>query len=550
MQDSVSAAAIYRWISDYVSSGSDLRALIPSVHERGGKHTSRLRKEMDALVEIVIQDKYKVHEKVTIDDVRYELSVRVAEENRVRPSHDQLNMPSRATLARRIGASSACQDYKIQRKRSSIRQTDTQSGQTPYPDLPLERVEIDHTRSDLVVIDDRDNLPLGRLTLTYCLDTATRYPLGYYLGFEPPSYLTVMECLHHAIQPKGDVRKRYGVEHEWLAYGIPATLVIDNGKEFIGHDLEDACLLLGVVLQYTPVRTPQFKASVERMFGSLNTMFFHALPGTTFSNSGERGGYNSAEQACVYLSDVDKMLNIFLLDFYAERFHHGLDSIPARRWEEKIQHGFAPALPPSAEELSILLGRTTTRVLHHYGIEFASLRYNCDDLLTLRARLKGQATKIKYHPADLSCLYVYDLFERQYIRVPALADEYTQGLSLWKHRVIRQAVLEEQDQVDLVALGKAKRKIQQIVDADRQRKRQSTRSRIARWDTAGKPSRQAIAELGADGTASVTNIEKTMSIDTDQPASTSPALLSADENNWEMSYAQLRHANEKQVQNG
>ena len=208
------------------------------------------------------------------------------------------------------------------------------------------------------------------------------------------------------------------------------------------------------------------------------------------------------------------MLNIFLLDFYAERFHRGLDGIPARRWEEKIQHGFAPALPPSAEELSILLGRTTTRILHHYGIEFASLRYNCDDLLTLRTRLKGQATKIKYHPADLSCLYVYDLFERQYIRVPALADEYTQGLSLWKHRVIRQAVLEEQDQVDLVALGKAKRKIQQIVDADRQRKRQSTRSRIARWDTAGKPSRQAIAELDAGDMASVTNTEKPMSIGT------------------------------------
>ena len=134
------------------------------------------------------------------------------------------------------------------------------------------------------MIDDRDNLPLGRLTLTHCLDTATRYPLGYYLGFEPPSYLTVMECLHHAIRPKDDVRKQYGTEHEWLAYGIPATLVIDNGKEFIGRDLEDACLLLGIVLQYTPVRTPQFKAGVERMFGSLNTMFFHALPGTTFSN--------------------------------------------------------------------------------------------------------------------------------------------------------------------------------------------------------------------------------------------------------------------------
>jgi len=147
-----------------------------------------------------------------------------------------------------------------------------QYSQTPYPDVPLERVEIDHTRADLVVIDDRDNLPLGRLTLTYCLDTATRYPLGYYLGFEPPSYLTVMECLHHAILPKKDVRAKYGTEHAWLAYGIPATLVIDNGKEFIGHDLEDACCLLGWCC-----KTPGADATVQGGRGAHVRLDEHAV---------------------------------------------------------------------------------------------------------------------------------------------------------------------------------------------------------------------------------------------------------------------------------
>jgi putative transposase len=547
LQDSVSAAAIYRWICDYERSGNDIRALIPAVHERGGKQESRLHSETETLVEMVIQDKYKVHEKVTIEDIRCELAVRVAEENQVRPVHDQLTMPSRATLARRIEASATYQDHKKQRSRSSVKRSDVQCGQTPYPNLPLERVEIDHTHSDLVVIDDRDDLPLGRLTLTYCLDTATRYPLGYYLGFEPPSYLTVMECLHHAIQPKEEVRKQYGTQHEWLGYGIPATLVIDNGKEFIGHDLEDSCLLLGIVLQYSPVRMPQFKAGAERMFGSMNTMFFHTLPGTTFSNPGERGSYNSAGQACVYLSEVDRLLNLFLVDIYAERFHQGLNGIPARAWEEKVQHGFTPALPPSAEELSVLLGRTTTRVIHPYGIEFASLRYNSDDLLSLRTRLKGQAAKIKYHPADLSCLYVFDMFEQQYIRLPALDQEYTQGLSLWKHRIIRQAVLEVQDQVDLVALGKAKRKIQQIVDASRQRKHQSSRTRIARWDTAGQPTRQATGKTESGDKMPVATAKES--------GSTTSLLLSGDDDNWEIDYAPLRHADtqpadEEQVQNG
>ena len=226
LRNAVSVSAIYRWMKDYTSSGNDLRALIPSVHERGGKDKSRLSTEVENLADIVIQDKYNLKERITIDDVRCELAVRIAEENRVRSSQEQLSLPSRATLSRRM---------EIVRlgKRPSTAQV--QYKQTPYPGLPLERVEIDHTRTDLVVIDDQDDLPLGRLTLTYCLDTTTRYPLGYYLGFEPPSYLAVMECLHHAILPKGDLVSRYGTEHQWLAYGIPATLVIDNGKEFIGH---------------------------------------------------------------------------------------------------------------------------------------------------------------------------------------------------------------------------------------------------------------------------------------------------------------------------
>ena len=543
LHNALSVAALYRWLGDYTRSGHDLRALIPAVQARGGADTSRLRTEVEILATATIQDKYKVQEKVTIDDVQHELAVRLAEENRVRAPQDQLALPSRATLARRIATSNLSQEQSQRRTQRTAKSATTQYGQTPYPDWPLERVEIDHTRTDLIVIDDRDDLPLGRLTLTYCLDTATRYPLGYYLGFEPPSYLTAMECLHHAIRPKEDVRQLYGAAHAWLAYGIPATLVVDNGKEFIGHDLADACLLLGIVLQYTPVQTPQFKASVERMFGSLDTMLFHTLPGTTFADPAERGNYQSAKQACIYLSVVDKLLNIFLVDIYAERFHRGLGGIPARCWAAKTQHGFAPALPPSATELTILLGRTTTRVIQHYGIEFASLRYNCDDLAPLRTRLQGQPAKVKFHPADLNCLYVYDAEAAQYIRVPALDQEYTRDLSLWKHRVIRQAVLAEQDRVDMAALGQAKRKIQQLVEAGRQRKRQHTRTRLARWDTSGKPTRQAaLAPTPKADQAALPTAASSAAPGAPERGSAAAAPVVSQEADWELTHVPLKQA--------
>ena len=70
---------------------------------------------------------------------------------------------------------------------------------------------------------------------------------------------------------------------------------------------------------------------------------------------------------------------------------------------------------------------------------------------------------------------MFDQLEQRYLRVPALDQDYTQG------SVAVEAPCDPpggagraQDRVDLEALGKAKRKIQQIVEAGRQRKRQST----------------------------------------------------------------------------
>jgi len=497
LQGAVSLPSIYRWLKDYTESGHDLRALIPATHRRGGCGESRLSAAVEAIVESTIHDKCHRREVVTIDDVVQEIAVRLAEENRSRAAHEKLEAPSRRTVARRIRALDERSRFADQHGARAAKREFSQYGKTPYPQLPLERVEIDHTRADLIVIDDQDNLPLGRLTLTYCLDMATRYPLGYYMGFEPPSYLTVMECLYHAIRPKKNTREKYGTEHEWSAYGLPSVLVVDNGREFIGQDLQDACLLLGIVLQQAPLKTPHFKAGVERLFRTLNTMLFHTLPGTTFSNPQQRGDYDSAKQACVYLSDVDRIMHLFVVDIYAQRFHRGMQSSPARRWEAATT-SFWPRLPANAEELAILLGRVSYRALHHYGVQFQSLRYNSPDLTTLRTRLKGEKVKLKYHPGDLSRLHVYDPFDQRYIEVPALDQEYTQGLSLWKHRIIRRAARTEFDSVDLVALGRAKRKIQEIVEAGRQRKQTGTRARVARWETAGKPTREVKMEAHTD----------------------------------------------------
>lgn len=488
----VSRTTLYRWLKAYRLSGNDIRSLLPQCDERGGVGKSRLIPEVDSLVQAVLKEYYLRAEPIGVDDLVALIAARIKEENRLRPKAHHLVMPSRATVARRMEALDIQEKMTAQHGRRTTARKFRQAEQMMYPDRPYERVEIDHTKCDVIVIDELDSLPLGRPTLTYCLDLATRYPLGFYLGFEPPSYFTVMECLHHAICAKEDVCEKYGAEHAWQAYGIPGTLVVDNGKEFIGQDLSDACAQLGIVLQQCPVMSPEFKAGVERHFGSLNSGVFHTLPGTTFSNMFERGEYDSVQKACISLNELEKALTLFLVDIYAERRHRGLNGVPARRWERSWTGDFIPRLPPSRDELMILLGKVEWRVLHPYGIELECLRYNAPGLGELRERLRGEKVKLKYHPGDLSRIYIFDPFEKCYHELPSLAPEYTQGLSIWKHRLIRRTASQAKEAVDLASLGKARQKIQEMIDRARTRKKTATRSKVARWD--GKTTEVSLPE--------------------------------------------------------
>ncbi len=225
----VSRTTVYRWINAYRRSGNDLRSLLPRLEERGGSGKSRLEPELNALMKSVIQEFVLRPEHLSADDIAALIAARIADENQLRSPDNQLSQPSRSTITRRIAALDIKEKFASQRGRRISRRKLKQAEQMAYPQIPYERVEIDHTRCDVIVIDEHDNLPLGRPVLTYSLDMATRYPLGYYLGFEPPSYFTVMECLYQSICPKENIREKYGTEHEWLAHGIPGTLVVDNG---------------------------------------------------------------------------------------------------------------------------------------------------------------------------------------------------------------------------------------------------------------------------------------------------------------------------------
>ena len=482
---SVSIMSVYRWIRFYLESDGDIRSLVPNSDKQGKKKTA-FTSEVELIMSEVIDDKaLEEHLIYTLEDIHDEIVLRVTEANWGRKKN--LRLPSASTVYRRLQRLGLWDRFRARRGKREAYYASNQFGKIPEPEMPLDRVEIDHTQIDLIVVDEETQVELGRPWLTCCLDVKTRMILGYYLGFEKPSYFTVRECLYNAIMPKtSDLDAKYGLENEWVAYGVPRVIVIDNGKEFHSGNFDDACLRLSIVIEESPAYTPHFKAFVERVFKTIATGVLKKIAGATFSNIQERGDYKSMKEAKITLSQLDAILHLFIVDVYAQKFHKGLKGYPARRWEAFTKGGFEPRLPESAQELSILLGATEERRVHPDGIELHTLRYNCPELALLRARLKKEPTKIKYHPGDLSRIFAYDPVDKRYIEVPALEKEYTQGLSMWMHRVIRKYVLDVREEYDdQIGRAMAKRKIDHIVNGDLEDGKTRIRTAAARWKTAG-----------------------------------------------------------------
>ncbi len=486
-QPILGSRSVERWLATFTEAHGDIRALVPLSDRQGGPGQSRLVTDLNTIFTTVFAQLAAHPRQRTMAEVYLCIVNAVALENRQRPSMDRLTLPGRATTYRRIVSTTPTLPSLLRRRRSRVEaQADASVDPGPVTTRIWERVEADHTWLDLCVVDLVDRLPIGRPTLTLVRDHYSGWPVGFYVGFEPPSYRTVAHALLHAILPKPDAQKLYETQNSWppYCYGLPELLAVDNGRDFTGHDLADACAQLGIVRELLPPQTPWWKGAVERQFRTNNTQLLHRLPGTSFSNLLERGDYDPARDACISLDGFWQILHIYFLDHYGQNWHKGVGGVPARRWAASCNAGFLPNLPHSAEEVRILLYRSETRTVQRQGIAFENLFYNSSRLAAIRTKLsKGETVRFKYNPADLGMIYVSDPTDNgRWLPVPSVNSEYTTGLSLWKHRVINDFVLRQKREVHIEDLAAAQAHIRQIVEAEfRVTRRQRTRHTAARF---------------------------------------------------------------------
>jgi len=476
----VSRTSVERYLRAFEASGGDIRALAPA-RTRADAGRSGLGGEVEEVIQGVLGECRVAPAQRTVRDVYFMVVERVRVRNQGRAPEERLALPGVSTIGRRVRAAGVA---AVLRRWPGPGERRAAEGVRPGPRAgrPLERVELDHTVLDLIVVDEEDRLPIGRPTVTLALDVYSGLPAGLYVGFEPAGYGAAMRCLLHAILPKEDARARYGTTHAWPVYGLPETLVVDREPHLVSGDLGDACGPLGIHLDPTPVRRPWFKGAIERQFRTHNTGLVHGLPGTTFSNVLARGEYDVEGLACISLTRFREMLHVYLLDVYGQEWNRGVEGVPAQRWAAAVAGGWTPALHHDAEEMRLLLGRSAVRTIQRAGIDHLSLRYQSAELEALRRALPGGTpVALKYDPEDLGALHVQiPLAQRgggpAWLRGPAQHQAYARGLSLWKHRVIQgQARVERGRAVSVEALAEAKGRIQKVVEEEFRRTRRGRR---------------------------------------------------------------------------
>jgi len=269
--------------------------------------------------------------------------------------------------------------------------------------MPLEIVQIDHTRVDVIVIDEETGKPCGRPWLTLAMDVFTRMVTGFYLTMDAPSRLSISLCLLHAVYDKTAWLKERGINASWPIAGLPETLHADNGADFRSRAFVRACHDAGIKTVWRKIGVPRYGGHIERLIGT-QMGAVHLLPGTTFGDPEERADYDSTREARLTLRELERFVAWEIAGRYHQVVHSTLRRPPVAVWRE---HEGATPLRMSADRMRFWVSflPEQERTLRPDGIHLHGLRY-WSPALTADVGRQDDKLLAKYNPRDLSRVFV------------------------------------------------------------------------------------------------------------------------------------------------
>ena len=413
-------ATVYRWIARWTETKT-VSSLVRAGRRDQGK--PRLSDAIEAIIKDQIENFYLVPERPTIVELTEQIALDCAKLG-AKPPHI-------STVQRRVDR---LQDRLVVSKRRSAKEAretfEPLKGSFPGADVPLAVYQIDHSPIDVIFVDETYRRPIGRGYLTIVSDSCTRVLAGFCASLDPPGALSTGLALAHAILPKEQWLAERGISASWPVQGKPVKIYADNAAEFRGTMLGRACREHDIVMENRPKGLPNYGGHVERLFRT----FMHraqTLPGTTFSNTEERGEYDSDGKALMTLKEFEQWFTTFVTKVYHHRPHRGIGRVPPIKLYEQFILGTDTkkgiGLPePVVDEFKLRLDFMpfVERTIQEYGILVDNIHYYADVLRPWIHARDPNNLKLKRKfifvrdPRDIGELYFLDPDTKRYYAIP------------------------------------------------------------------------------------------------------------------------------------
>lgn len=255
---------------------------------------------------------------------------------------------------------------------------------------PGMRYELDSTIADVyLVCEFNRELVLGKPTLYFVVDTASRMIVGLHISMEFASWKAARQAIFNACTSKVEFCKRYGIEineSDWPCTGTPARILCDRG-EMIGEKPEKLIKQIGPTLEFAPPYRGDFKAIVERRFGITNEVV-HVLPGTTLAELRKRGQRDCRLDAALSIKAFTEVILHLCIEHNKDRtfdyilnrelIEGDLNFTPLNYWKLFVsKHQHAVQSVSTNTLIARLMDESTARVSEN-GIVFKGRRYSCE----------------------------------------------------------------------------------------------------------------------------------------------------------------------------
>jgi hypothetical protein len=218
---------------------------------------------------------------------------------------------------------------------------------------------------------------------------------------------------------------------------VPETIVVDQGTVFISRNFRASCNFLGINFQPVHDASGWEKGHIERMLGSVGTLFAQFVAGYTGFNA-ERRGRHVEQQPLWSLLELQELLDEWIVvwqsrphDGLRDPLHPGRMFSPNEKYAALIETaGYVPVALSADDYIELL--PATWRAVNAYGVKIKHRTYDDQALNPLRQQQSGVKDRkdlweIHYDPYDVSRIWVRDhwnggwitLFWKQLHRVAA-----------------------------------------------------------------------------------------------------------------------------------